>query len=491
MTRRLALGALAGGAAAVALAGCTVGPDFHGPPPQASPARYGAEPTDIPSRAAAGAVEEMWWTRFGDPELSSLVERLARQNLDLQAAAERIIQARATRRITAAQGLPQINGQASYMRERQSANGTNALVEPVPGASLEFDLDDASLQASWELDLFGRVRRAVEAANADVRTQVEARRDLALTAVADLAQTYLQLRGVQAREAVVLRNLATAQLRRKLVRDRLANGVATLSDLAQADAQASVIGEDLPSLRSQEAQMINTLGVLLAEPPRALLAELRPPAGQPPAAQPGTPPTVPTGLPSELLRRRPDIRQAEASLHVATARTGVAVADFYPDVTLTGSFGNESLSSNRLFDAASRMFMAGPAVSLPIFVGGQLHGQLQLRRSQEREAALAYRKAVLQAWREVDDALTNYAELQHRRANIEFVRRDDVTALRVAEQRYQQGVENFIDVTTAQAAVFRDEDTLAQAQTDITAGLVRLYRALGGGWRSVEAIAPA
>ncbi|MBE7217167.1 MAG: efflux transporter outer membrane subunit [Caulobacteraceae bacterium] len=491
MTRLRRSRSLAALGAAAVLTGCTVGPDFHGPPPQAPAARFGAEPADTPSRTTGGAIDEAWWSSFGDPELSSLVERLARQNLDLKAAAERIVQARAARRIARAEGLPQVSGQAKYTRERESANGFASLEVPAPGAPLEFDLDDTSLQASWELDLFGRVRRAVEAADAGVQAQVQARRDLALTAVADLAQTYLQLRSIQAREAVVQRNLAAADVRRRLTRDRLRNGVATLSDIAQADAQAAAIGEDLPSLHQQDSQLINALGVLLALPPRALEAELRPPPGQPPAAQPGQPPRVPVGLPSELLRRRPDIRQAEANLHAATAETGVAVADFYPDVTLTGSYGNESLSTNHLFDYASRMFMAGPTVSLPIFQGGQLRGQLQLRRAQQREAALAYRRTVLQAWREVDDALTAYSDTQHRYGEIQHVRDEDRTALRVAEQRYVQGVENFIDVTAAQAAVFRDEDQLAQAQADISAALVRLYRALGGGWRSVEAVAPA
>ncbi len=483
----MALRAGAALAAVALLAGCTVGPDFRGPPPASPPPQWGSEPQDTPSRTTADPVDEAWWASFGDAELTSLVGRLARENLDLQAAAERIVQARAERRAAAAQGLPQISGRASYQRERESKNGMTSLLEPAPGAPLEFDLDQTQLQASWELDLFGRVRRQVEAQGAEAQAQVEARRGLLVAASADLADAYLRLRGVQAREAVVQRNLDAAETRKRLVRDRLRQGVATLSDIAQADAQAAAIGEDLPTLRAEESRLVNAVGLLLALPPRALERELRPAPGAPAAPQPREPPRVPTGLPAQLLRRRPDIREAEARLHAATAREGVAVADFYPDVTLTGGYGNESLSTNHLFDAASRMFMAGPAVSLPIFQGGRLRAVLQLRRAEAREAALSYRRTVLNSWREVDDALTAYAELQHRRANVEGVRRDDRTALRVAEQRYRQGVETFIDVTAAQAAVFRDEDALAQVQTDLDAALVRLYRALGGGWAHAEA----
>ena len=478
VSRRLGLSA----ALATALAGCTVGPDFHGPPPQSPAPHFAPSPTDVASRTREGAVDERWWRRFGDPELTSLIERLGAQNLDLQIAAERIVQARAERREVASQGLPHVEGQERYAHMRESKNGMLALIQPAPGAPLEYNQDDAMLQVSWELDLFGRVRRGVEAASADTDAEVEARHGLMLSAEGDLAQSYMQLRGVQAREAVVRSNLANADTRRRLVADRLRNGVANVSDAAQADAQAAAIGEDLPTLRAEEARLINALGLLLAEPPRSLETELTPAKGQPPAAQPAAPPSVPVGLPSGLLRRRPDIREAEARLHAATAQTGVAVAAFYPDVNLMGAYGDEALGVHHLFDYASRMFMVGPSVSLPIFEGGRLRGELQLRRSAEREAALSYRQAVLQAWRDVDDALTAYAEVQHRLDNVRHVAGADRVALSVAEQRYRQGVESFIDVTIAQTAVFRDQDALAQAQTDLEVALVRLYRALGGGW---------
>lgn len=468
-------------AGALALAGCTVGPDFHPPAPDA-PLHFAPKPQDTPGRTVEAPVDAAWWASFGDPELSSLVDRLLRQNLDLQAAAERIDQARAQRRIAASEGLPRVDGRGGYRRQRISKNGRDSLLQTVPGAPAEFNVEAANLQASWELDLFGRVRRQVEGAGADLEAAEEDRRGALVSAAAELAQSYVRLRGVQAREAVVRRNLVAADVRRRLVRERLAQGVATLSDIAEADAQASTIGEDLPTLVAQEARLVNAVGLLLAEPPGALHDEL----SKPPPDQPAGPPVVPVGLPSQLLRRRPDIRLAEARLHAATARTGVAVADFYPDLSLTGTYGQETLDAAHLFDFASRAFMVGPTLTLPIFRGGQLRGALEMRRAQEREAALAYRRAVLQAFRDVDDALTDYAEVQHRLKNVEGVERDDATALRVAQQRYTQGVETFIDVTVAQAELFRAQDARAQARTDMEVDLVTLYRALGGGWESVR-----
>ena len=466
--------------ACAALAGCTVGPDLRSPEP-ATPSKWGPTPTDVPSPVREAPVDEAWWRTFHDAELTSLVDRLARQNLDLQSAAERIAQARAQRAIVRAQGLPHVDGRSTYLRERVSKNGMTSLLQPAPGAPLEFDLADDTLQASWELDLFGRVRRAVEAAGAGVQAVTEARRALTVSAEAELAQSYVQLRGVQAREEVLRRNLDAADRRRKLVRERRAQGVANDSDVAQADAQAAAIGENLPTLVSTEARLVNTLGLLLGEPPRTLRDELFPHA-----PQASEPPSVPVGLPSELLRRRPDIREAEARLHAATAQTGVAVADFFPDVTLNGAAGVESLGLNHLFDWASRMFMIGPTVTLPIFQGGRLRGQLELRRAQQREAAIGYRQIVLQALHDVDNALTSYGEAQHRRRDTLNTERNTAVALRVAEQRYGQGVANFIDVTVAQADLLRAQDATAQAQTDVLVGLVTLYRALGGGWRPVD-----
>lgn len=465
--------------AALLLAGCTVGPNFARPKVDA-PARFGATPGDVASRVVGTDVDTHWWDSFHDAELSSLVDRLGKQNLDLQQAAERITEARAERQVAASQGLPHLDGGGQYQRQRESANGIASLTEPAPGAPLEFNVFRAMASASWELDLFGRVRRAVEAANADTEAAVEARHGLALSAIGDLAQTYLQLRLLQAQQRVLENNLAIANRRRALIRDRFANGVATTLDVAQVDSQALVIAQDLPTLRAQQARLVNVIGLLLAEPPRTLAAELTVPT-----ALPFVPPTVPVGLPADLARRRPDVREAEARLHAATAETGVAVANFYPDVTLAGSFGFESLHLGSLFDSGSRAFMVGPSVDVPIFEGGRLKGTLHLREAQQREAALQFRKVVLQAWHDVDNALVAYAEAQHRRRDAAAARDATARALTAAEQQYREGVTSLLDVVAAQEGVLRSENGVAQAQADLALRLVDLYRALGGGWQSV------
>ncbi|UAK25062.1 efflux transporter outer membrane subunit [Sphingomonas nostoxanthinifaciens] len=461
---------------ALALAGCTVGPNFERPKP-AAPAAYGTEPQDVTSRTYAGEVDTAWWKSFGDPELTALVDRLGKQNLDLQSAAERIGQARAQRTIAASLGLPHAGGRATYTHERESANGTASLVEPAPGAPLEFDLYQPQVQASWELDLFGKVRRAVEAASARTQAEIEARNGIALSAVAELAQDYLMLRQLQAQDAVLRDNLAAARRRVGLTRDRFASGVATTLDVAQAEAQATEIAQSLPSLRNQEAAMENAVAFLLAEPPRALADELGRPAAQPPV-----PPAVPVGLPGELMRRRPDIRQAEAELHAATADTGVAVANFFPSISLGGNFGTESLHTGTIFDWASRAFMLGPTVNIPFFQGGQLKGTLALRKSQQRAAAIAYQQAVLRGWHDVDNALTGYAEAQHERDNAAATVAAERRALAAAEDQYASGVATQLDVISAQGALFQAEDGVVRAQAQVEIRLVTLYKALGGGW---------
>lgn len=472
--------------AGLLLTACTVGPDFQ-PPDPGAPGGWGPERADVRSRTTSGEVDPQWWTQFHDPELSSLVARVAAQNLDLQTAAERVLQSRAQRAVVASQGLPQINERSSYERTRISPTGNPAaIVVAKPGAPLEFDVFQNGLSSSWDLDLFGRVRRGVEAATADTQAAIEDRRGVALAAFADLAQNYLQLRGVQVQRAIAEHNGDLARQNTALVRNRFDNGVATTLDMARARAQESTIAATVPPLRTQEAAAINAIGLLLGETPRALEAELKPRA-----AQPDVPALVPVGLPATLVRRRPDLRQAEARLHSATAQTGVAEAEFYPDVTLNGSVELQSLRLRDAFSLYSRAFDLGPSVSLPIFQGGRLRGTLRLRESQQREAAITFRRTLLQAWQEVDNALTAFAEAQARERQVADAVAQNDTALRAARQRYAEGVVDFLDVNTAQAQLLQSQTDLASSRTEIATGLVTLYRALGGGWEVAEAAGPS
>jgi NodT family efflux transporter outer membrane factor (OMF) lipoprotein len=465
----------------IGLTGCTVGPDYQSPEIKEVSRRSALNDGGVPSRTVEGAVDIAWWKSFRDAQLSSLVERLVVQNLDLETAAERVIQSMAQRRVAASQGLPHIEGQSSSTYNRQSADGTLSLLVPRPGAPLDYALFRDGLTSSWQLDLFGRVRRAVEAADANTLAAVENRHGVALAAVAELAQSYMLLRGTQNRLAIAKRNLRLAEENVELVNKRFGDGVATTLDLAQARAQHATIAATLPSLRTQVAEFINAIGLLLGDAPRALEAEL-----QRSQLLPRVPRRVPVGLPGTLVRRRPDVREADARLHEATAQTGVAVASFYPDVTLNGAVGVESLHLTNLFSPNSTAFALGPSISIPIFEGGRLRGTLALRESRQREAAIFFQKTVLRAWKEVDDAMTAYREAQHRRSHVARSVTENQAALQAARQRYSEGAINFLNVTTTQAQLLQSENDLADSDTQIAIGLVNLYRALGGGWEVTD-----
>lgn len=474
---------LSGPMLGIGLSGCTVGPDFQSPELSVEPRRSAVDAASVPSRTVEGAVDITWWKSFRDFQLSSLVERLAAQNLDVETATERVIQSMAQRRVAVSQGLPHIEGQSSNTYNRASPNGAISLFVPAPGAPLDYGLFRDGLTSSWQLDLFGRVRRAVEAADAATLAAVENRHGVALTAVAELAQSYMQLRGIQNRLEIAKRNLRLAEENVELVNKRFGDGVATTLDLAQARAQQATIAATLPPLRTQEAELINIIGLLLGYAPRTLEAELRRSK-----MVPRVPRKVPVGLPGSLVRRRPDVREAEARLHEATAQTGVAVANFYPDVTLNGFVNVESLHLSNLFSLSSTAFAVGPAVSIPIFEGGRLRGTLELRESQQREAAVIFQKTVLRAWKEVDDALTAYREAQLRRADVARSVTENQAALGAARQRYQEGAIDFLNVITAQAQLLQSENDLADSDTQIATYLVNLYRALGGGWEIVDVV---
>ena len=464
---------------AAALLGCTVGPNFH-PPSVSAPTLWGPVTEDVPSRTVAGDVDVAWWERFNDPELNSLVGRLVAQNLDLKTAAERVVQGRAQRQVVASRALPQINGQSQYTRNRESPTGIISLTEPAPGAPLEYDLFQNALNASWELDLFGKIRRSVEAQDATTLASLEDRRSLGLSALAELATDYLQLRGVQAQLVIAERNLEMAERNTQLVRDRFRHGVGTTLDLAQAQGQQATIAATVPPLRTQQASLINAVGLLLGEQPRALAAELLPRA-----PLPAVPPTVPVGLPGDLVRQRPDVREAEARLHAATAQTGVAVASFYPDVSLTGMANLDGLRLADAFSLPSRAFQVGPTLSIPLFQGGQLTGTLRLRKSQEREAAITFQKTVLQAWQDVDNALTAYAEAQRQRAQTAQAVQQNEAALGAARQQYALGATDFLNVVSSETQLLQSQNNLVGNDTTIATNLVSLYKALGGGWQAL------
>jgi NodT family efflux transporter outer membrane factor (OMF) lipoprotein len=470
---------LSGPMLGIGLTSCTLGPDYQRPELKETPRRWASDGGSVPSRTVEGPVDITWWKSFRDSELSSLVDRLAAQNLDLKTAAERVLQGVAQRQVAVSRGLPHIEGLSSNTYNRSSPNAD--LFVLLPGASVEYALFREGLTSSWELDLFGRVRRAVEAADADALAAVENRHGVALAAVAELAQSYMQLRGTQDRLEIAKRNLRLSEENVELVNQRFASGAATTLEVAQARAQRATIAATLPPLRSQQVELINAIGLLLGDAPRALEPEL-----QRVRMIPRVPRKVPIGLPGTLVRRRPDVREAEARLHEATAQTGVAVANFYPDVTLNGNVNVESFHVSNLFTPTSAAWAVGPSISIPIFEGGQLRGALALRESQQREAAISFQKTVLRAWKEVDDALTAYRETQRRRADVAQSVTENQAALQAARQRYTEGAIDFLNVIAAQAQLLQSENDLSDNDTQIATNLVNLYRVLGGGWEVAD-----
>ncbi|MCP1481601.1 NodT family efflux transporter outer membrane factor (OMF) lipoprotein [Pseudomonas chlororaphis] len=467
----------------LSLAACSVGPDFQRPEGPRVEA-WATPQKAAPSQVVSSPLDERWWEVFNDPQLSALSRRVLTDNLDLQLATSRLQQSRAARQVVTAERYPTSSASGGYARKRNSGEGLN---DPSghEGKSA-FNLWDAGFSASWELDFWGRVRRETEAADATLEVAENDRRGVLLAVLAETAQDYIQLRGVQSTRAVTEQNLDVARHSLKLSQLRLADGVATDLDVAEAAAQVATIESQLPALQQRQAQLINALSLLMGEPPQALHAQL---AADAPVPQ--TPRQVAIGLPSQLAERRPDIRQAEARLHAATASIGVAKGDFYPRITLSGNFGSQAMQLSDFGSWGSRQFGIGPQFSLPLFDGGRLRGMLHLREAQQQEAAVAYQQTVLRAWHEIDDQLTRYNSSQLRRDSLAEAVRQNQIALRTAQQQYVEGVVDFVNVLTVQGALLATQEQLVESSTGVSLAMVGLYKALGGGWESAYPLADA
>ena len=473
-------------------AGCAVGPNFVKPKP-AVPAEWSQTATSgagasVPNRDSPQTIE--WWQSFEDPTLTSLVERSAAANLDVRAAVLRIEEARAERDVTAAGFWPTFGANASYTRNRISENTPNGIVFGItqavplpPGISITnpYSLYQLGLTASWEIDLFGRVRRSVEAADAATASAVESGHDVLISLSTDVARAYIGLRGAQLRRSIVQHSLATQRDLLELTSQRRDAGLTTDLDVANATSEVRATEAQLPLTEREITEDVNQLSRLMAREPDALRTELAATHPVPPV-----PPLVPIGLPADLARRRPDIRRSEANLHAATARVGVAVADLFPRLTLNASGGWQSQGLSQLVQAASRFGSIGPALELPIFEGGRRQATIRLEDVRAKEAGIDYARTVLGALHEVENALAAYGADQQRRVSLEAAVAASRDALTLARQRYESGVTSFIDVLTADRTLEQNELELADTTTAVSTDLVLLYKALGGGWESQE-----
>jgi NodT family efflux transporter outer membrane factor (OMF) lipoprotein len=491
------------------LQACTVGPSFT-PPTPPTPAAWNDKSARAADRVDAQSnPDPHWWANFNDPTLTRLIQQAIANNPDLRQAVLRVVEARENVAAARAAGLPSLNGTASATREQLGAKGVldsqgaysslnslanadSALNKDSPGSGKEvagavggllgkvsqpIDLFQYGLDASWELDLFGRVRRQVEQAKAQTEAQVEATSDALIMLESEVASAYMQLRGAQALTASQQANIRTAQDTLNLTATRQGQGLATGLDVEQARSQLADTQRSLPSYENQAQQALNQLSVLVGEPPGALDAQL---SGAAPL--PAVPAVVAVGVPSTLARRRPDIRQAEAQLHAATANVGVAVAGFYPDVTLTGSLGLRAIDASYIANWASHFYTLGPSLSLPIFQGGRLNASLRLARAQQIEAGLNYRSKVLNALREVENGLVAYRTDRAARDRILEELHSAEISLNLARARYVNGVTDFIQVLDAERTLINSRQLLVQIDLTLTNDVVALYRALGGGW---------
>jgi len=457
--------------------GCSVGPDYKEPALAVPRAWNEVQQKGVDSRPLDLV---RWWTAFEDPLLDSLVDRAVRSNLDLRVAEARVREARAARAAIAAGQWPAVNTSGSYARSRTSENALNF---PSQGGASNFKLErnlfDAGFDANWEVDVFGGVRRRVEAADATVEATEYSRRDVLVTLLGDVARNYIDLRGAQRRLAVAHANLESQEDSLELTRVRFKAGLASDLDVARAEAQINTTAAQVPVIESALKQAAYNLDLLLGLSPGALWREL-----EKQTAIPKLPADVLVGLPSDLLRRRPDIRFAERRLATATAQVGSAIADLFPKFFLTGIFGLQSISAGDWLTGGSRYWSIGPSIAWPVFDAGRIRANIEIRNAQQEQALQQYEQAVLAALGDVEKSLVNYAQEQGRYRSLNDAVAANRRAVAMANELYVRGLNDYLAVLDSQRALYVTETELAQSEAAMASNLVALYKALGGGWET-------
>lgn len=463
--------------------GCAVGPDYK-PPETKVPEQWDGQAVVTPAHPSKTTPDPVtlveWWTAFNDPTLSSLVEMALRANLDLRQAEARIRQARASQGVAGAPLLPQADASALYEKSQGSSEAAGGGAIATVGGIRE--IFQVGLDASWEIDIFGGTRRGIEAATADLQAAVEDRRDVLIILVGDVGTNFFNLRGFQQQIVIARKNLEAQKNTARIIRKRFTAGFIGRLDVANADAQVATTEASIPRLESQARAAIYNLGVLLGRQPAVLEKDLAIESPIPP-----TPPQIPVGLPSDLVRRRPDIRRAEARLHAATARIGVATADLFPRFNLTGSVGISAAELAKLGNVSSGKFWSfSPSVTWPVFAGGRILWNIKLQDALQEESLALYEKTVLTALRDVETALVAYAKEQERRRALAEAVVNNRQAVDLAMKLYIAGKTDFLNVLTAERNLFVNEDALTESTRTLATNLVALYKALGGGWEKTN-----
>jgi len=448
-------------------AGCKVGPNYHRPAIQTPGAFRDLSENPQAQAQAASFADLPWWQVFQDTQLQELIRTALQQNYDLQIATERINEARAMVAVTRSSLFPQVQGNGNFSGGKEGNFQT------------KFNFLTLTGDAAFQLDLFGKLRRATEAARAQLLATEDARQTVILTLVSDVASDYFALLQLDLQLRITRETVRTQEDSVKLTNLRVNHGVATKLDVLQAQQVLDTANATIPDLERQTAQEENAINILLGNYPQAVSR------GRSLTQQP-LPPEVPPGLPSSLIERRPDIREAEQILVAANAEIGVAKAQFFPQISLTGSgggaFGRSSAFSG-LMSSQVGIWSYGAQVSQPIFTGGALRGNLRVVESQHQQALIAYRQAIQRAFGDVSDALIGYEKLHQVRVRQENTVADLRESVRLSVLRYKGGTTTYLEVLDGQRSLFAAELTLAQAEGNEYHGLVQLYKALGGGWQ--------
>ena len=454
------------------LAGCAVGPNYQ-PPKSTAPASWSTAQFGGVTNTAAPAIE--WWKTFNDPVLNSLIGRAIAANLDVRIAAGRLREARAIRAGAYWNLGPTINASGSYLDRQTSKNAQTGALK------LHTDLYDAHFDASWEIDIFGGLRRQVQEANALFQTVEEDQHAVRVSTLAEVARNYIEVRGYQRRHAIAADNIHAQTEAVAIARARFNAGLTSELDMQQATALLATTRAQLPALDTATQQGIHQLGVLLGQPPGALRAEL---SGGAPI--PVTAPVIPVGLPSELLRRRPDVRRAERQLAADTAVIGVATAELFPKFSLLGTGGLQSLSAGDWFTGGSKYWTAGPTVRWRLIDFGHVRSQIRAANAHAEQTLAAYEKTVLVAFADVENALVASANEQVRQAALAEAVAANRRALELANELYTKGLGNFMNVLDAERSLYQTADQLADSERAVADNLVALYKALGGGWETTN-----
>jgi outer membrane protein, multidrug efflux system len=450
------------------ITGCTVGPNYHRPKVDV-PGSYRGLPSDQSgSTDLTSFADKKWFEAFQDETLQTLIRTALQQNYDVRIAATRILESRAQLGVVRADQFPTIRGGAASVNER--------IPRDRAAPSIETSAHQVDLSLAWELDFWGKFRRATESARASLLANEWARQEVIRTLVSDVSIAYFQLRELDLELEISRQTLASRQDSLRLTRILADRGATSLLDVRQAEQLVFAAGANIPDLERRIEQQENFISILLGNNPQSV------PRGRKLTEQPHAP-EVPAGLPSALLERRPDIRQAEQQLIAFNAQIGVAKASYFPQITLTATGGYQSSALTSLFSGPAGLWNFGASATQPIFEAGRIKSRVRFAEAQQQEAVLVYQRTIQEAFREVSDALVGYRKSQEFRAQQEQLTRSAEDARRLSNLRYKGGATSYLEVLDSDTRQFSAQLTLAQAQFNELESLVRIYRALGGGWR--------